>query len=66
MDHDALKDTQTDFYDLIDNRRGEPSESSAPEPRTGAIQNGRRNQHPNLAPEPSRMEGGIGVCSNMS
>ena len=33
MDHDALKDTQTDFYNLIDNRQGEPSESSAPEPR---------------------------------
>ena len=44
MDHDALKDTQTDFYDLIDNRPGDPSESSAPEPRTGAIQNGRRNR----------------------
>ena len=44
MDHDALKDTQTDFYNLIDNRPGEPSESSAPEPRTGAIQNGRNNR----------------------
>ena len=44
MDQDTLKDAQTDFYDLIDNRQGESSESSAPEPRTGAIQNGRNNR----------------------
>ena len=44
MDQDTLKDAQTDFYHLVDNRQGGSSEPSASAPRTRPIQRGRKHR----------------------
>ena len=44
MDQDTLKDAQTDFYHLVDDRQGESSEPSASAPRTRPIQRGRKHR----------------------